>query len=240
MLGGTLGGMTSAPETLADRVAALEVLLFDLDGTLIDTIEMILSSARYATKTVLGTALPDDVLRHNIGMPLVAQMEEYAPGRSAELLKAYREHNARVHDEMIREFPGVDATLRTLSAGGYRMGIVTSKSRPVAQKGLDCFGLGGLFEVLVGYEDTEIHKPDPFPVLEAATRFGVGADKCLYCGDSPHDMEAGIAAGAITAAAKWGPFAERVVEPGPDYALEAPSDLIGLLGGDERRYRLAQ
>jgi pyrophosphatase PpaX len=229
--------MTDTPETLEDRVAELEVLLFDLDGTLIDTIEMIMASARYATETVLGEALPDDVLRHNIGVPLVAQMEEYAPGRSAELLKVYREHNARVHDEMIREFPGVDAALRTLAEQGYRMGIVTSKSRPVAQKGLDYFGLGGLFEVLVGYEDTDIHKPDPCPVLEAASRFGAAA-RCLYCGDSPHDMESGIAAGVLTAAALWGPFAERVLEPGPDYALETLGELVDLLGGDEREYRV--
>jgi pyrophosphatase PpaX len=230
--------MTSTPETLADRVVALEVLLFDLDGTLIDTIEMIMASARYATKTVLGEALPDDVLRHNIGVPLVAQMEEYAPGRSAELLKAYREHNARVHDEMIREYPGVDGALRELSAKGYRMGIVTSKSRPVAQKGLDHFGLGDLFEVLVGYEDTDVHKPDPFPVLEAASRLGVSVDHCLYCGDSPHDMDAGIAAGALTAAALWGPFAERVLEPKPDFALAALQDMVDLLNGNEQRYRL--
>ncbi len=226
------------PSDLSDRVASLEVLLFDLDGTLIDTIEMILSSARYATKTVLGEALPDDVLRHNIGVPLVVQMEEYAPGRSAELLKVYREHNARVHDDMIREFPGVDETLRSLAAKGFRMGIVTSKSRPVAQRGLDHFGLGGLFEVLVGYEDTTVHKPDPCPVLEAVSRFGVSPEKCLYCGDSPHDMDAGIAAGVITAAAKWGPFAERVLDPGPDYALEVPGDLVDLLGGNESKYRL--
>jgi pyrophosphatase PpaX len=237
--GGTLGRMTSVPETLSDRVAALEVLLFDLDGTLIDTIDMIMASARFATATVLGEALPDEVLRHNIGVPLVAQMEEYAPGHSAELLAVYREHNARVHDEMIREFPGVEHTLRALSAAGYGMGIVTSKSRPVAQRGLDHFGLGGLFEVLVGYEDTDIHKPDPHPVLEAARRFGVSAEKCLYCGDSPHDMDAGIAAGAVTAAAKWGPFAARVLEPGPDYALEMPDHLVDLLGGNERAYRLA-
>ena len=230
--------MTYAGETLEDRVGALEVLLFDLDGTLIDTIDMIMASARYATATVLGEALPDEVLMHNIGVPLVAQMEEYAPGRSAELLAVYREHNARVHDEMIREFPGVEEALRELSECGYRMGIVTSKSRPVAQRGLDHFGLGELFEVLVGYEDTEIHKPEPCPVLEAASRLGVSAVRCLYCGDSPHDMAAGIAAGAVTAAAKWGPFAERVLEPGPDYALETLADLTDLLGGNERRYRL--
>lgn len=227
-------------ESHSARVANIKVVLFDLDGTLIDTIEMIMSSARYATEKVLGAALPDDVLRHNIGMPLVAQMEEYAPGRSGELLTWYREHNARVHDDMIREFPGVDETVRTLSAMGYRLGIVTSKSRPVAQRGLDHFGLGELFEVLVGYEDTEIHKPDPRPVLEAVARFGESVDRCLYCGDSPHDMAAGIAAGVVTAAAKWGPFAERVLEPGPDYALERPSDLVELMRGDERPFRHAK
>jgi pyrophosphatase PpaX len=226
------------PSSLPARVASLEVLLFDLDGTLIDTIEMILSSARYATQAVLGEALPDDVLRHNIGVPLVVQMEEYAPGRSQELLAVYREHNARVHDDMIREFPGVDAALRNLSLKGYRMGIVTSKSRPVAQKGLDHFGLGGLFEVLVGYEDTAVHKPDPCPVAEAISRFGVSAERCLYCGDSPHDMEAGISAGVVTVAAMWGPFSERVLEPGPDYALDTLADMVELLGGNEQRYRL--
>jgi pyrophosphatase PpaX len=226
------------PSPLPARVASLEVLLFDLDGTLIDTIDMILASARYATEAVLGEALSDDVLRHNIGVPLVVQMEEYAPGRSTELLKAYREHNARVHDDMIREFPGVDAALRALSAKGYRMGIVTSKSRPVAQKGLDHFGLGNLFEVLVGYEDTAIHKPEADPILEAASRFGVSVEECLYCGDSPHDMAAGISAGVVTAAALWGPFAERVLEPEPDYALETLGDLVELLGGGELRYRL--
>jgi pyrophosphatase PpaX len=230
--------MTDTPESLTDRVAALEVLLFDLDGTLIDTIEMIMASARYATQTVLGEALSDDVLRHNIGVPLVVQMEEYAPGHSAELLKVYREHNARVHDDMIREFPGVDEALRTLSSAGYRMGIVTSKSRLGAQRGLDYFGLRELFEVLVGYEDTRIHKPDPYPVLEAASRLDVPVEKCLYCGDSPHDMDAGIAAGALTAAAMWGPFPDRVLGPGPDYALSALGDLVDLLGGNEKRYRL--
>ena len=231
--------MTHNPETLADRVAALEVLLFDLDGTLIDTIDMIMASARYASEQVLGEALPDDVLRRNIGVPLVAQMEEYAPGRSAELLAVYREHNARVHDEMIREYAGVEEMLRSLSAQGYRMGVVTSKSRPVAQRGLDHFGLSAFFEVLVGYEDTESHKPEPLPVIEAASRFAVPVEHCMYCGDSPHDMEAGLLAGAVTVAARWGPFSERVLEPGPDYALEEPAELVDLLGGNERHYRLS-
>ena len=229
--------MPDDQNTLPERVENLDALLFDLDGTIVDTIDLILSSSRYATEVVLGEALPDDVLRHNIGMPLKDQMEEYAPGHSAELLAVYRAHNAEVHDDLIREFDGVDAALRQLRALGYRLGIVTSKSVPVAQRGMDRFELGDLFEVLVGYEDTQVHKPEAEPVLEAARRMGVDPARCLYCGDSPHDMCAGIAAGALTAAALWGPFRERVVEPGPDYAIESLAELVDLLGGNEKVYR---
>lgn len=221
--------MIPEPETRAKRLAAARCILFDLDGTLVDTVELILASARYATEIVLGKALPDDVLKHDIGMPLKDQMERYAPGRSPELLAVYRKHNAAVHDDLIREYPGTEAVLRRLVAAGYRMGIVTSKSRPVAQRGLDRFGLGQFFETLVGYEDTEIHKPEGAPVEEGARRLGETADKCLYVGDSPHDMAAGIAAGALTVAALWGPFPERVLEPGPDFALSSLEELPELL-----------
>lgn len=223
---------------LAERLAATEVILFDLDGTLVDTIELILSSARHATKVVLGEALPDDVLRRSIGVPLRVQFAEYAPGHVDELLAEYRAHNDSFHDELIREYPGTEEALDAIAAAGYRMGIVTSKSRPVAQRGLDFFGLGRYFEVVVGFEDTEIHKPEAAPVLEAALRMGTTPERCVYVGDSPHDMASGSAAGALTAAALWGPFPERVLEPGPDFALSSLSDLPRLLGGEFDRFRV--
>jgi len=221
-----------------ERVARVRGILFDLDGTIVDTEALILASARHATQSVLGEALPDDVLRHNIGLPLRAQMGEYAPGHVDELLAAYREHNERMHDELIREYPGTERALRELADAGYRMGIVTSKSCPVARRGVDFFGLGRYFEVLVGFEDTAIHKPEGEPVLEGARRLGSPVDQCLYVGDSPHDMAAGNAAGAITVAALWGPFPERVLEPGPTYALHGLGELVDLLGGDEAKYRV--
>jgi pyrophosphatase PpaX len=229
--------MTGDDLGLAERVARVRGVLFDLDGTLIDTEELILSSARHATRLVLGEALPDDVLRHNIGVPLRVQMGEYAPGHVDELLAAYREHNDRVHDDLIREYVGTEGALEALRAAGWAMGIVTSKSRSVAQRGLDFFGLGRFFEFVVGYEDTKIHKPEAEPVLEGARRLGIGAGRCVYVGDSPHDMAAGKAAGSITVAALWGPFPRRVLEPGPDYAIACLSDLVDLLGGHELRYR---
>lgn len=230
--------MTTEGAALARRVAAVKAVLFDLDGTLIDTVELILSSARYATKTVLGEALADDVLRHNIGVPLRAQMGEYAPGHVDELLAAYREHNDRVHDDLIRGYPGTEEALKGLRDDGFRMGIVTSKSRPVAERGLNFFRLGDYFETVVGFEDTAIHKPEGEPVLEGARRLGAPAENCVYVGDSPHDMAAGRAAAAITVAALWGPFPERVLEPGPDYAIHRLGDLKALLGGGEAAFRV--
>jgi pyrophosphatase PpaX len=207
----------------------IEVVLFDLDGTLIDTIELILSSLRHATAEVLGEAPADDVLLHNVGVPLRVQMAEFAPDRVDELLLAYRAHNDQVHDELVCEYEGTEEALRALASRGYRMGIVTSKSVAVAHRGLDRFGLGSFFETLVGYEDTDIHKPNPEPVLLAAHRMGVHISRCCYVGDSPHDINAGRAAGATTVAALWGPFRERVTEAGPDFVIEQLTELPGIL-----------
>lgn len=229
--------MNSDTDSLAVRISQIEGLLFDLDGTLIDTVELILASARHATEVVLGEALPDDVLRHNIGVPLRVQMGEYAPGHVDELLAAYREHNDRVHDDLICEYPGTEQALEGLRRAGYRMGIVTSKSRPVAQRGVDFFGLGRFFEFVVGYEDTKVHKPHGVPVVEGARRLGLAVENCAYVGDSPHDMAAGKAAGAVTVAAMWGPFPDRVLEPGPDFAIQSLSDLTVLLGGEVVPFR---
>jgi pyrophosphatase PpaX len=230
-----MGDETSSER--AGRVAEIKGLLFDLDGTLIDTVDLIVTSARHATKAVLGEALPDDVLRHNIGVPLRAQMGEYAPGHVDELLAAYREYNERVHDDLIREYPGTDQALAALQGAGYRMGVVTSKARAVAVRGVEYFGLERFLEFVVAYEDTSIHKPQGEPVMEGARRLGLSARQCMYVGDSPHDMVAGRAAGVLTVAATWGPFPERVLEPKPDYALRSLSELMRLLQGDETHFR---
>jgi pyrophosphatase PpaX len=211
-------------------MAAVRAILFDLDGTLIDTIDLIMVSMRHATAQVLGEALPDSVLMHNVGVPLRVQMREFSPEHAEELLSVYRAHNATVHDDLVAEYPGIDEGLEALSGAGYPLAIVTSKSRPVAMRGLSRFGLERHFDVVVAYEDTSIHKPEPEPLLEAARRMGVGIGECAYVGDSPHDMTAAIAAGAVPIAALWGPFRERVIEPGPLAAVESLSELAGLLG----------
>lgn len=214
------------------RIGQLQCLLFDLDGTLIDTLDLIRESMRYATSTVLGAPLPDDVLMHNVGVPLAVQMREFSEPHADELLRAYREHNDRVHDLLVREYPGVEAALETLSGAGLRMGVVTSKLHRVARKGLDRFTLMRFFEILVGSDDVEIHKPHPFPLLRAASAMGVEPTRCAYVGDSPHDMEAASSAGMMAIAATWGVASrDRLVAAGAQVEAASMSDIVAIVSG---------
>jgi pyrophosphatase PpaX len=217
----------------------VECVLFDLDGTLIDTIDMIRASMRCATETVLGAALPDEVLMRNVGVPLAQQMQEFSEAHAEELLSTYREHNARVHDAMIREYPGVDNALAKLAARGLRLGIVTSKSRPVAFRGLERFGLERFFETVVTCDDVTRFKPDPFPLFAAAEALKVEIGRCAYVGDSPHDMAAAVASGCVSIAALWGAFSvEAVLAPGPLYQASNIADVVAILSGHERGFRV--
>jgi pyrophosphatase PpaX len=228
-----------ARDELARRVSALEAVLFDLDGTLIDTVGLILASMRHATEAVLGEALPDEVLMRNVGVPLIVQMREFAADQAEELVAAYREHNARVHDEMVREYPGVIETLEALAERGLPLGVVTSKSRPVAMRGIELFGLTDYFGTIVTCDDVPLHKPDPYPLAHAAAALGVSSEVCAYVGDSPHDMTAAVAAGCVSVAALWGAFsAEEVLAPGPTHAASSMGEVAELLDGEEARFRV--
>lgn len=212
--------------------------LFDLDGTLIDTLGLIRESMRHATATVLGAPLPDDVLMRNVGVPLAVQMREFDEARAEELLTAYREHNDRVHDALVREYPGVEEALAALSAAGVRMGVVTSKLRRGAMRGLERFSLERFFEVVVGADDVERHKPDPYPLLYACELMGVDPRDCAYVGDSPHDMAAASAAGVCSIGAAWGVASEeRLVSAGARYITHSMSEVLAVLGGHGAGFR---
>jgi pyrophosphatase PpaX len=181
-------------------------ILFDLDGTLLDTKELILASYRYATRKVLGRQLPDEQILPLIGIPLVDQMRHLAAEHADELVKVYRAHNAQVHDKLVQYFEGTREALDVLRGEGRRLAVVTSKRKEPACRGLARFGLQEYFELIIGSDDTAKHKPDPEPLFVAAERLAVPIDTCFYVGDSPYDMQAARAAGAVAIAALWGMF----------------------------------
>lgn len=229
--------MTSAAHTTpvaAERLRRLQAVLFDLDGTLIDTVELIRVSFRHATRTVLGHELPDAITMENVGQPLRQQFHDMAPEHADELLRVYREFNIAHHDELAKAYPGTTEVLAGLLAEGIPMGVVTSKGTEAATRGIDLFGLRRFLRVVVTADDVEIHKPDPYPLRFAAGLMGVELEYCIYVGDSPHDMQAAVAGGAIAVAALWGAFPEEdVVVPGTSYALASIEELPGLLAGPE-------
>lgn len=207
-------------------------ILFDNDGTLVDTRDIILASMRYSTRAVLGRVLPDEVLMRKVGQPLVVQMRDFTPDEAeqAEIVRVYREHNATIHDEGISAFPGAADALARLSAEGFALGVVTSKLRVTAWHGLEIVGLAPYLSCCIGAEDCVRYKPEAEPVERGAAALGLDPSECLYVGDSPFDMQAGRAAGCATAAVTWGVFPEaELAAERPDFTCRSFADLLEVI-----------
>jgi pyrophosphatase PpaX len=224
-----------------DPLRGLLAVFFDLDGTLVDSTELILSSHEHALRRHLDGRCPDRrALVRNIGRPLAAGLLEYAraagcadpAGVAAAMLETYRACQREAEPRLMRVVPGIRAVVMALGTRGYRLGVVTSKSEAVARPALERYGLTPLLPITVFLEDTTRHKPDAAPLLEAARRGGFDPGGAAYVGDSTHDMEAGRAAGMTTIAALWGPFdREDLLRLSPDALAERPEDLLRLLPG---------
>lgn len=202
-------------------------VLFDLDGTLIDTVELIRDSFDYALRTVLGQSLPESLLLQNIGRPLRTQMECFSREKVEELMEAYNSDNLAKHDSGVKAYPHAVETLRWLkSQKNRKIGIVTSKKRNLAIRGLEITGMADFVDTVVALEDTALHKPAPEPVTEALRRLDCAPPAALFIGDSPFDLTAGRAAGTYTGAAYWGPFdPEELRSLKPDVELAGISEL---------------
>jgi pyrophosphatase PpaX len=211
------------------------VVLFDLDGTLIDSGPMIMASARYAAREVLGVESDgeiDELVRSHIGGPgLTAMMEAIDPSRVDELVASYREENERLH-EGLEAFDDVLEVLLRFQAEGRRLGIVTAKRRATVELAFARFPLlQRVTEVLVSADDTARHKPDPAPILVALDRLAASPPEAAYVGDSPFDVQAARAAGAFAVAVSWGGIhsGERLAAEEPDALVNSPHDLLDVL-----------
>ena len=183
-------------------------LLFDLDGTLVDSIELILSSFRHTFRTHVGAVPPDATWIAGLGTPLFTQLREFTSDEdlARRMTDTYRAYQLEHHDALMRTYDGVSDAMIALRAHGHATALVTSKMRDLAIRALQFTGLAGTIDVVIGMEDSTRHKPDPEPVRVALAALGRDARDAVFLGDSPHDILAGNAAGVITVAAQWGPF----------------------------------
>jgi pyrophosphatase PpaX len=208
------------------------IVLFDLDGTLIDSGGMIIASMKHAARSVLGLEVPEEALTAAIGGPgLVSQMQALDPDKVDELVAAYRAHNDPLHDDL-EAFWEVVEVLPRLRADGRRLGIVTAKRGATVRLAFERLpGLESNFDVVVSADDTERHKPDPEPILVALERLGARPTAAAYVGDSPYDVRAAKAAGVFSVAVAWGGIhADDVLRrEEPDAFVEHAEELLALL-----------
>ena len=207
------------------------VVLFDLDGTVIDSGGIILASMRHASREVLGRVIADDELMQAVGGPgLEAQMRALDPERVDELVSVYRAHNEPLHEKLVC-CPGMETALERLHADGRRLGVVSAKRRATVELAFEHVPLGHLFEVVVGGDETERHKPDPEPLLLGAERLGARPEDTVYVGDSPFDIRAAKAAGMGSVAVTWGRIHDRsrLEREEPDAIVDTAEQLLAVV-----------
>lgn len=210
-----------------------KAVLFDNDGTVVDTEECIMTSVRHVLYNVLGDKTIDlDGFRKLIGLPTEDQFAHYTddPQKVKELTSAYRAHNDTVLDKLSKNFEGMPEALRQIKNWGYYMGIVTSKRHDICIHGLKELGLTGIFEYVQGNDDWHVHKPDPGALTHACEEIKCNPEDVLYIGDSPFDLQAGNGAGCYTCAVTWGVFKEdELTTENPNFIARTPQDLLELL-----------
>lgn len=208
------------------------VVLFDLDGTVIDTVELIRASHEHALREVLGVELPDEELMAGIGTPLRQQMEVFSAERADELFHAYRAWNHANTARLIRPYDGIDEVLVELEREGARLGIVTSKMRDAVDLAWAALPPPIVWDCVIAAEDSELHKPHPAPLLVALARIGAAPADAVYVGDSPFDLQAASAAGCACIGVTWGAFRrEALAAEDPIAIVDTPAELLGALAG---------
>ena len=211
----------------------MKAALFDFDGTLVDTTEMIYQGMRHAASTVLGRDdIPRETLLANVGQPLPRQMELIDAEKAELLLEAYRHHHEENHDALIQEFPQVAEALSRLRSAGIKVAVVTSKRRVSVEMALNNFpDLRNVVDRFVTMEDTNEHKPHPEPLWRGLELLGgVPKEEAAYVGDSPFDVEAAKAAGLTSVAVSWGAFSEdRLREAEPDHLVPDIESAVDVL-----------
>ena len=206
-------------------------MLFDLDGTLVDSGAIILASFKYAARTVLACDVEEEQIAALVGgSNLHDQMRVLSPAHVDELVRVYREHNRPLHDEL-QAFEGVEELMETLSGQGRKLGIVTAKGRQTVDLAFAVLSLERYFDAVVTADMTDRHKPDPDPVLKALELLESNPVEAAFVGDSPYDIAAGKAAGVFTVAVSWGKIhpEERLLEAGADVLVHSPKELLGVL-----------
>jgi len=208
----------------------IDTVLFDLDGTLVNTNELIIASFLHTFETYYPGQYTREKVIEFIGPPLYDSFFSIDESRWEEMIQCYRTHNLANHDELIQQYEGVYETIKKLQEAGLKLAVVTTKKRSTAERGLEVSGLAPFFSVLVSIDDVERVKPDPEPLEKAMAALGSRPETTMMVGDSQYDILGGQNAGTKTAGVAWTIKGEGFLEKyNPDYMLQNMRDLLDIL-----------
>lgn len=207
----------------------INTFLFDLDGTLINSIPLITGTFEKVFE-YFGLPWKNGEVLKTIGIPLREVAQIYLPGRTEEFIEKYTLFQGEKHTDLVKLYPGSIETLASIKAGGFRVGIVTSKRRASALTDIEITGLKSYIDVTVTVEDVDMPKPHPEPVIKALDSLRSRPEKAVFVGDSWYDIMAGKQAGVLTVGATWG-MASRgeLAEKGPDFIVDSWDELKKLM-----------
>ncbi|MFC0559332.1 pyrophosphatase PpaX [Halalkalibacter alkalisediminis] len=212
----------------------IDTLLFDLDGTLINTNELIIASFLHTLEHYRPGEFTREHAIEFIGPPLTDSFESVDPTRVDEMIQTYRTFNHDKHDELVTEYEGVYETIEQLHEKGFKIAIVTTKIRKTALMGLKLTGLDKFFDIVVGLDDVEKAKPDPEPLEKALKALGSSKETAMMIGDSHFDVLAGKNLGVPTAVVGWSIKGEEKIRTyEADYILSNMRDLMAIVGADQ-------
>lgn len=208
----------------------IRTILFDLDGTLIDTNELINASFLHTFNHFNLSFTKEQIMEFN-GPPLVETFHRINPEKADLMVATYREHNLAEHDKYVTAFPEVVETLEQLQHQDIQLGVVTTKMTKSVNMGLALTGLQRFFDTVITFDDVTHTKPHPEPVLKAMEVLNADTASTLMVGDNYHDIESGKNAGVRTAGVAWSAKGkETLMEHDPTYMLEHMSDLLKIVG----------
>lgn len=210
-----------------------KAVIFDFDGTIADTNDIILESWQHTYMEITGKKEDPAVICGRFGEPLKESMEIAFPGVPVDkCIELYRGYQATIYEDRITLFPGVTELLEKLKADGYKVVLLTSRQYDFTMKGLDKFGIRNIFDAIVTCEDTEKHKPDPEPMYAALKKGGLEKENAVMIGDSRFDIMCAHRAGVKGALVKWSvaqPVPPEEGEGKPDYIIEKPEDILEIM-----------
>ncbi len=206
----------------------VSAVLFDLDGTLLNTIPLILATNRHTFEKVLGWVPSDDAILATIGEPLMTAFDRYSKEKSREMFREYVEWSASRTTSHVGIFLDIVPLIKQLRRNGFKTGIVTSRRGESTTEHLKAFEIIHLFDVIVSVDDTEEHKPLPAPLLCAMERLAMdNPDDIIYVGDTIHDLQCARNAGMHFAAVSWTAMDKDALDrAAPDFWLDTPLDLL--------------